>query len=227
MPSKPFQPGDRVVWWKQTPGGGYVFPVLSTVLAVTAKRVKIEADDEEGNVIRHVLPTSIEHHAPPPKSGGKPPKKSDTSRSKRSGKQPASGRPKGSGQLVVWSGRASTPEKDEVREERITMEIVVDAYDEDERALGWYYYLQEKLGVPFRARCVEEREVSPLSVGEEVEVVGMPPERECEREMFVSIRWGQRKLAVPLAQLEVIEADDETREAVEDWHYWVGWGYQF
>ena len=54
MPSKPFQPGDRVVWWKQTPGGGYVFPVLSTVLAVTAKRVKIEA--EEGKVIRHALP---------------------------------------------------------------------------------------------------------------------------------------------------------------------------
>ena len=227
MPSKPFKPGDRVVWWKQTPGGGYVFPVLSTVLAVTAKRVKIEAEDEEGNVIRHVLPTSIEHHAPPPKSGGKPPKKSDSGRSKRSGKEPAPGRSKRSGLLVVRSGRASTPEKDEVREERITMEIVVDAYDEDERALGWYYYLQEKLSVPFRARCVEEREVSPLSVGEEVEVVGMPPERECEREMFVSIRWGKRTLAVPLAQLEVIEADDETREAVEDWHYWVGMGYQF
>ena len=112
-------------------------------------------------------------------------------------------------------------EKDEVREERITMEIVVDAYGEDERALGWYYYIQEKLSVPFRARCVEEREVSPLSEGDEVEVVGMPPERECEREMFVSIRWGKRKLAVPLAQLEVTEADDETREAVEDWHYWV------
>ena len=45
MPSKPvpFEPGDRVVWFKQTPGGGYVFPVLSTVLALTAKRIKIEA----------------------------------------------------------------------------------------------------------------------------------------------------------------------------------------
>src|SRR4051794_2977063 len=119
------------------------------------------------------------------------------------------------------------PEKDEVREERITMEIVVDAYDEGERAMGWYYYLEEKLNAPIRARCVEEREVSPLSVGDEVEVVGMPPERECEREMFVSIRWGKRNLAVPLAQLEVIEADDETREAVEDWHYWVGMGHEF
>ena len=107
------------------------------------------------------------------------------------------------------------------------MEIVVDAYGEEERALSWYYYLEEKLRVPFRARCVEEQEVSPLSVGDEVEVVGMPPERECEREMFVSIDWGERTLAVPLAQLEVVKASKETREAVEDWHYWVGMGYCF
>ena len=227
MPSKPFQPGDRVVWWKQTPGGGYVFPVLSTVLAVTAKRVKIEAEDDEGKVIRHVLPSSIEHHAPPPKWGRRTARKSEAGQSKRSKQMPAAGPTKRSGLLVVRSGRASTPEKDEVREERITMEIVVDAYNEDERALGWYYYLQEKLSVPFRARCVAEREVSPLSVGDEVEVVGMPPEQECEREIFVSIGWGKRTLAVPLAQLEVIEADDETREAVEDWHYWVAMGYEF
>lgn len=227
MPSRSFQPGDRVVWWKQTPGGGYVFPVLSTVLAVTPKRVKIEAEDEEGNVIRHVLPTSIEHHAPPPKWGRRTARKSEAGQSKRSGKEPASGATKQPGLLVVRSDRASTPGKDEVREEQITMEIVVDAYDEGDRAMGWYYYLQEKLGVPFHARCVEEREVSPLSVGDEVEVVGMPPERECGREMFVSIRWGKRTLAVPLAQLMVMEADDETRGAVDDWHYWVGMGYQF
>ncbi len=35
---------------------------------------------------------------------------------------------------------------DDVRERRIAMEIVVDAYDEQERALGWYYYLEDKLG---------------------------------------------------------------------------------
>jgi hypothetical protein len=217
VPTKTFKPGDRVIWWKQTPGGGYVFPVLSTVLAVTPKRIKIEAEEEEGKVIRHVQAKSIEHHESPPKSG----------RESTKGSEGGGRKSKKSGPLVVPSGRASTPEKDEVREERIVMEIVVDAYDEIERALGWYYYLQDKLVVPFLARCIEEREVSPLSVGDEVEVVGMPPERECEREMFVSIRWAKRKLAVPLAQLEVIEADDETREAVGDWHYWVERRYSF
>jgi hypothetical protein len=34
-------------------------------------------------------------------------------------------------------------------------------------------------------------------------------------------------LAVPLSQLEVVDADDETREAVEDWLYWTKKGYQF
>ncbi len=118
-------------------------------------------------------------------------------------------------------------EKEKAREERITMEIVVDAYDEIERALGWYYYLDEKLQSPFTAKCIVARATSPLEKGERVEVIGMQPENECEREMFVSVRWQERTLAVPLSQLEVVKADEETREAVADWHYWVKMGYEF
>jgi hypothetical protein len=47
------------------------------------------------------------------------------------------------------------------------------------------------------------------------------------QEIFVTIRWSKRNLAVPLAQLEVVKADDQAREAVEDWHYWVNRGYSF
>ena len=121
----------------------------------------------------------------------------------------------------------SKPQKDEAREERIEMEIVVDAYDEEERVGGWSCYLEDKLNVPFHARCIEEREVSPLKVGDEVDVTGMSPESDRLREMFVTIRWDERDLAVPLAQLEVVKADKPTREAVADWHYWVAMGYQF
>ncbi|MBI4192273.1 MAG: hypothetical protein HY525_17255 [Betaproteobacteria bacterium] len=45
--------------------------------------------------------------------------------------------------------------------------------------------------------------------------------------MFVLIQFAGRKLGVPLSQLEVIEANGETREAVEDWRYWVAMGYEF
>jgi hypothetical protein len=112
-------------------------------------------------------------------------------------------------------------------ENRIEMEVVVDAYNSEERAMGWYYYLEERLKFPFKARCKSKREISPLRVGEDVDVIGMAPEEECESEMFVRVRWRGRKLAVPLAQLKPQGADATTREAIADWHYWVERGYQF
>ena len=42
--------------------------------------------------------------------------------------------------VVEWFGRPEM-ETNEARERRITMEAVVDAYNEEERAIGWYYYL--------------------------------------------------------------------------------------
>ncbi len=121
----------------------------------------------------------------------------------------------------------SKPKADKARKDRIIMEIVVDAYDENERALGWYYYLEDKLAFPFKAKCVARREISPLKRGEEVEVVGMPSEDECEREMFVTVQWEKRTVAVPLSQLTGVDVDAETRQAIEDWHYWVKQGYEF
>jgi hypothetical protein len=112
-------------------------------------------------------------------------------------------------------------------ERRIEMEAVVDAYNSEERAMGWYYYLEERLRVPFKARCNAKRAVSPLQIREDVIVLGMAPEEDCESEMFVRVRWRGRSVAVPLAQLEPLAADPETSEAVADWHYWVARGYKF
>ena len=117
--------------------------------------------------------------------------------------------------------------ENKARERRIEMEAVVDAYNSEERAMGWYYYLEERLRVPFKARCKSKREISPLRVGEDVDVLGMAPEEECESEMFVRVRWRGRSLAVPLSQLQPLAADPETKEAVADWHYWLGRGYEF
>ena len=39
--------------------------------------------------------------------------------------------------------------RSKVREERITMEIIVDAYDSEEQAMGWYYYLDRDAEFPF------------------------------------------------------------------------------
>lgn len=202
-----FRPGEAVIWLKRV-SGDFVFPVKAKVLAVTDKRIKIEADDpDEGKVIRHVAPSSLQQQqqrkpvkAVPQKGlRAKPPKR----------------------------GRPSRPTRDEKREHRISYEIVVDAYDEHERAMGWYYYIESQVHLPFTARCIAKRPISPLHVGDEVEVIGMPPEEECEKEVFVLIRWEKEGLGVPLAQLEPIYADEETTRAIEDWHYWVKMGYQY
>ncbi len=118
--------------------------------------------------------------------------------------------------------------EDKAREQRIYNEAVVDAYGPEEQAMGWYYYLQDRLSIPFIATCIKKRATSPLRLKDNVEVLGMAPEDECEHEMFVMITWKNQELAVPLMQLEPdTNADEETKEAVGDWHYWVNRGYMF
>jgi hypothetical protein len=120
------------------------------------------------------------------------------------------------------------PKRDEEREERITMEIIVDCYDEREQEMGWCYYLEDQLQFPFKATCIAKRAISPLRVKDEVEVIGMTGDEECAHEVFVTIRWEKDGLAVPLSQLKPIATtDQQTKQAVEDWHYWVEMGYDF
>jgi len=119
------------------------------------------------------------------------------------------------------------PRIDAKREKRIEEEIVVDACDEWERAMGWFYYLERTLHFPFRAVCAKEKKQSPLRVGEKVVVIGMPPEEVCAREMYVQVSWNGRTLAVPLAQLRAVGTDAKTKEALADWDYWVKQGHEF
>jgi hypothetical protein len=117
---------------------------------------------------------------------------------------------------------------EQARETRITMEIVVDAYDAQERAMGWYCYLEDRLQFPFTAICTARRSISPLQPKDEVEVLAMADSDECPGEMFVTIRWERRGLAVPLSQLAPSPSTDEqTKQAAADWHYWVKMGYEF
>ena len=115
------------------------------------------------------------------------------------------------------------PKRDAEREDRIHNEAIVDAGPE-EQAMSWYYYLEGKIRFPFRATCVAVKDVSPLRKGENVEVVRMAGEDACEHDMLVQIRWQGRKMAVPLSQLEAIDAAESTQEVIGDWHYWVAQG---
>jgi len=113
------------------------------------------------------------------------------------------------------------------REARIEQEIVVDAYTSDERAMGWYYYLEQNLRFPFDARCTRKLAISPLQVGESVTVSGLAPEEHCMGEIIVMTRWQGRPLGIPLTQLSPHAVDTVTKTAVDDWHYWVARGYHY
>ena len=71
---------------------------------------------------------------------------------------------------------------DEEREERIAMEIIVDAYGLEEQAMVWYYYHKDTIEFPFSAVCCGRRSISPLKIDDKVKVVGMADEGECEKE---------------------------------------------
>ena len=120
------------------------------------------------------------------------------------------------------------PAEDPDREERIEMEIVVDAYGEDERASGWFCYLDDRLACPFVAECVGEMEVSPLKKKERVTVLKvLDLDDPGYGTFFAQVEWQGRKMGVPLAQLVAVNADEDTSEALADWRYWVARGYSF
>jgi hypothetical protein len=112
-------------------------------------------------------------------------------------------------------------QRDEERENRIDMEIIVDAYNGEEQRMGWYYYLDDHLNFPFKADWN----------GEEVEVIAMSPEEICLDEMFVEVRYREDEVedifSVSLVNLDPIDADAKTVEVLEDWNYWVDMGYEF
>ena len=88
----------------------------------------------------------------------------------------------------------------------------------EERAMDWYYYLEEKLAFPFirEVRCgaigfaAEDRRGGRGTRGGE-------GRRLHARDAL--IRVAGHKLGVPLSPVEAVEGTSEVHEAVEDWYY--------
>lgn len=109
--------------------------------------------------------------------------------------------------------------KNEEIEHRINYEIIVDAYDEYEIKMGWYYYMEEKLNFPFHA-TVEIKTRGGGKESKRVEVVELDCDVEFGDDMTVGVAFNDYVHSVPLRSLIVIEADEDTMEAIGDWVYW-------
>jgi Calcium binding len=109
--------------------------------------------------------------------------------------------------------------KNEEIEHRIHYEIIVDAYDDHEVKMGWYYYMEEKLNFPFYATV----EIKTRGGGKElkrVEVGELTCDVEFGDDMTVGVSFDDYVHSVPLRSLIDIEADEDTLEAIGDWVYW-------
>ncbi|MEH2145240.1 calcium-binding protein [Nostoc sp.] len=122
-------------------------------------------------------------------------------------------------------------EPDINREDRIQTEIIVDAEDKEDRAMGWYYYLEEALNFPFLAKWTKKGRKSAATEEKPVEVLGMAPDDECLKDMFVEVAYINGKdedvYSAKLSEIAAIDADSETQEAIADWLYWIARGYKF
>ena len=114
---------------------------------------------------------------------------------------------------------------DEVREDRIIKEVLTDTYEEVERAINWYYYLEDRLQFPFTAYWLTANGNS-----ERVKVVGMLSEIKCLEDILVEIAYYplgiEDVITVPLREIQPLIEDSATKEAVADWHYWLARGYE-
>ena len=111
--------------------------------------------------------------------------------------------------------------KDEERDYRILMEVVVDCYDDEEAATGWYYYFSENLDLPIQAQAnlklrggkMEQKIVKIVDVESEFSVseylrIGITEEGS-DRIQFISPE-----------QLVSVTTSDENRQIMNDWLYW-------
>ena len=121
-------------------------------------------------------------------------------------------------------------ETDPIRENRIDYEIVVDAYDETERAMGWYYYLQDKITFPFLAKWKKKTKKIGAITEKEVEVLDMASEEDCESNMYVEVAYmgeNDDTFTAKLSDIEAINPDPDTEEALADWQYWIDMNHGF
>lgn len=120
-----------------------------------------------------------------------------------------------------------TAEREDAREQRIAR-LLAGAQDEYERISAWYDYLEKHVHFPFSASCTRRGVRSALGLLEEVQVIDLGCVDDWEEEVRVTLGGDKDGLDVPLAQLTPSNSsDEETKQAVADWHYWVQRGYRF
>lgn len=105
---------------------------------------------------------------------------------------------------------------------KIDYEIIVDAYDEYEQSMGWFYFFEECLEFPFTALAQLKKRDGTLE-SKRVKLTGMASKEEdfMNNDFNLEMEQGQYLRPVAYSALSDIRASEETREAFQIWDfYW-------
>ncbi len=111
---------------------------------------------------------------------------------------------------------------DEEMRYKIDYEIIVDAYDDDEQSMGWYYFFEETLEFPFTA-LAQLKKRDGTTETKRVKIIGLASKETgfMNEDFNLDMEQGQYIRPVAYATLSEFKASEETLEAFQIWDfYW-------
>lgn len=112
--------------------------------------------------------------------------------------------------------------KEEIQD-RIENEIIVDCYDEYEMSMGWYTYMQDSLGFPFKATAALKK-TDGSTEKKEVKIIALASDEGAflTKDFDLEMEHGAYLQKIEYSKLSDIKASAQTLEALEAWDAWVG-----
>lgn len=103
---------------------------------------------------------------------------------------------------------------------RIDYEIIVDAYDDYEQSMGWFYLFEETLEFPFTATALLKKR-DGTTESKSVNVVGLDSKEEGFRDNDFNLVMEQGAYIRPIAYsaLSDIRASEATLQAFQIWDF--------
>lgn len=110
---------------------------------------------------------------------------------------------------------------DDEMQYKIDYEIIVDAYDEYEQSMGWFYFFDETLEFPFTATATLKKRGGQVDV-KSVKIVGLSSKEDdfMNNDFNLDMEQGGYIHPIAYSALSHIQASDETLEAFHIWDYY-------
>ncbi len=112
--------------------------------------------------------------------------------------------------------------KNELYEDILYDEILVDCKDVYEQNMSWYYYVNDELEFPFKAKIELKKRTGQKELIE-VEILGLSEDSSDFEESFdlkVDIELNEYIIQIPLKNLKDVNGSEKTTEIIGIWKYW-------